>query len=59
MKEHGAESQKVEERRPKDKRRRTIMQRDKGQRDIVSIWLRGHPDCFVKPDCSAGSDGSR
>lgn len=53
MKEHGAESQKVEERRPKDKRRRTIMQRDKGQRDIVSIWLRGHPDCFVKPDCSA------
>lgn len=35
------------------------MQRDKGQRDIVSIWLRGHPDCFVMPDCSAGSDGSQ
>lgn len=39
--------------------KRAVMQRDKGQRDIVSIWLRGHPDCFVMPDCSAGSDGSQ
>lgn len=59
MKEHEAESQRVEERSPKDKRKKTVMQRDKGQRDNVSICLRGHPDCFVMSDCLAGSDGSR
>lgn len=48
----------MEEKEPKDKGKETIMQRDKGQRDIVSVWLRGRPGCFVMPDCSAGSDGS-
>lgn len=42
---------------PKDKKKKTMMQRDKGQRDTVSVWLRGRPDCFIMPDCSAGSDG--
>lgn len=33
------------------------MQRDKGLRDTVSMWLRGRPDCFVMPDCLAGRHG--
>lgn len=41
------------------KDKRTIMQRDKGERNVVSIWLRGHPHCFVMPDFLAGSDYSR
>lgn len=59
MKTHGAERQEVEGKgaeRQKEKDHNA-----KGQRteDIVSVWLRGRPDCFVMPDCSAGSDGSR
>lgn len=33
------------------------MKRDKGLRDTVSMWLRGRPDCFVMPECSAGRHG--